>query len=84
MMTDLRPAALLLINEYNRREFVVAARSAGLPSFAVQHGIIYPGHVGYVLGESRASCFPPDLRLRRRTRPTCCSTTAATPKKRSR
>ena len=49
MMADLQPAALLLINEYNRREYVVAARSTGIPSFAVQHGIIYPGHVGYVL-----------------------------------
>jgi hypothetical protein len=53
MIADLRPAGLLLINEYNRREFVVAARSAGAPAFAVQHGIIYPGHVGYVYRRSQ-------------------------------
>jgi hypothetical protein len=58
MMADLRPAGLLLINEYNRREFVVAARSAGVPAFAVQHGIIYPGHVGYVHRRSQNLLLP--------------------------
>lgn len=58
MIADLRPAGLLLINEYNRREFVVAARSAGVPAFAVQHGIIYPGHVGYVQRRSQFLVLP--------------------------
>ena len=58
MIADLRPAGLLLINEYNRREFVMAARSAGVPAFAVQHGIIYPGHVGYVYRRSQSLVLP--------------------------
>jgi hypothetical protein len=44
-----RPAAVLLINEYSRPEWIVACRRAGVPIVAVQHGIIHPLHCGYVL-----------------------------------
>jgi hypothetical protein len=58
MIADLKPAGLILYNEYNRRDFVVAARSAGVPAFAVQHGIIYPGHMGYVQRRSENLVLP--------------------------
>lgn len=44
-----RPAAVLLINEYSRPEWLVACRRAGIPAVAVQHGIIHPLHAGYVV-----------------------------------
>ena len=44
---ELRPAGLVLIDEYGRTEWLVGARKAGVPVFAVQHGIIYPWHLGY-------------------------------------
>jgi UDP-N-acetylglucosamine 2-epimerase len=47
MLRELRPAGLVLINEYGRTEWLAGARMAGVPVFAVQHGIIYPWHLGY-------------------------------------
>jgi hypothetical protein len=46
-LRELRPAGVVLYNEYGRTEWLAAARSAGIPAFAVQHGIIYPWHLGY-------------------------------------
>lgn len=40
-------SGLLLTDESSRTEWVLAARRAGIPVFAVQHGLIYPGHVQY-------------------------------------
>ena len=37
----------MLINEYGRTEWLAGARMAGVPVFAVQHGVIYPWHLGY-------------------------------------
>ena len=61
MLGDLRPSGLLLYNEYGRLDWVVGARDAGVPVFAVQHGIVYPGHLGY------AHARTPELLLPRRT-----------------
>jgi hypothetical protein len=47
LLTELRPAAMLLTHEGIRSPWLVAARRAGVPSFAVQHGVIYPTHPGY-------------------------------------
>lgn len=49
LLARLRPAAIVLINEYSRPEWIVAARRQGIPIAAVQHGIIHPLHAGYVL-----------------------------------
>jgi hypothetical protein len=46
-LRELRPAGLLLYNEYGRLDWLAGARWAGVPVVAVQHGIIIPGHVGY-------------------------------------
>jgi RimJ/RimL family protein N-acetyltransferase len=51
----LRPAAVLLINEYSRPEWIVAARRQAIPIAAVQHGIIHPLHAGYILPGRPAS-----------------------------
>lgn len=48
MLEELRPAAVLLANEYNRTEWIAAARAEGIPVAAVQHGIIHPWHPGYI------------------------------------
>lgn len=47
LLEALRPAALLTIDEYGRTEWLSAARQAGIPVVAVQHGIIHPWHPGY-------------------------------------
>jgi hypothetical protein len=49
-LAAVRPAALFLINEYSRTEWVGAARMEGIPVVAVQHGIIHRHHPGYVHG----------------------------------
>jgi CDP-Glycerol:Poly(glycerophosphate) glycerophosphotransferase len=48
MLAEMRPAAVLLANEYNRTEWIAAARAEGIPVAAVQHGIIHPWHPGYI------------------------------------
>ena len=48
LLAELQPAALLLANEYNRTEWIAAARTEGIPVAAVQHGIIHPWHPGYI------------------------------------
>src|SRR5262249_36441119 len=52
-------AGLMLYSEYTRREWLAGARAAHVPTYAVQHGIIYPGHIGYVHHRS-ASVQVPD------------------------
>lgn len=47
LLQTLRPAALLLVDEYGRTEWLAAARQVGIPVAAVQHGIIHPFHPGY-------------------------------------
>ncbi len=47
LLEALRPAALLTVDEYGRTEWLSAARQAGIPVVAVQHGIVHPWHPGY-------------------------------------
>lgn len=62
LLRHLHPAGILLVNEYGRPEWLVAARSEGIPSAAVQHGIIHRFHVGY-----RYPARPRELMLPTRT-----------------
>src|SRR5262245_35279494 len=48
VLAELRPLAVLLANEYNRTEWIAAARAEDIPVAAVQHGIIHPWHPGYI------------------------------------
>jgi hypothetical protein len=47
LLAELRPRAMLLTHEGIRTPWLVAARRAGVPTFAVQHGVLYPTHPGY-------------------------------------
>ena len=47
LLEDLRPDAVLLTHEGHREPWIQASRRAGIPTFAIQHGIIYPTHPGY-------------------------------------
>jgi hypothetical protein len=62
LLRRLRPAGILLVNEYGRPEWLLAARDEGISSAAVQHGIIHRFHVGY-----RYPARPPELILPTRT-----------------
>lgn len=53
LIDALRPAALLLINEYSNPEWLIAASGAGVPVVAVQHGIIHRHHAGYIIPTRR-------------------------------
>ena len=48
LLAEMRPSAVLLANEYNRTEWIAAARAESIPVAAVQHGIIHPWHPGYI------------------------------------
>lgn len=60
-LAEIRPGAVLLTHEGIRTQWLVGAARAGVPVYAVQHGIVYPGHPGY--GHPR----PPSLPLPRCT-----------------
>lgn len=47
LIDELRPRAILLTHEGIRTPWLIAARRAGVPIQAVQHGMIYPTHAGY-------------------------------------
>lgn len=55
-----RPAGILLADEYHRQDWLAAARAEGVPVAAVQHGMIYAGHNGYVHRDRPASLALPD------------------------
>jgi len=47
LLAELKPRGILLTQEGNRTSWLTAGARAGLPVFAVQHGILYPTHPGY-------------------------------------
>ncbi len=47
LIDEIRPESILLTHEGIRTAWLVAARRRGIPSRAVQHGVIYPSHPGY-------------------------------------
>jgi hypothetical protein len=62
LLERLKPVGIVLADEYNRQDWLAAARAAGVPVAAVQHGIIYPRHNGYIHASR-----PDSLRLPQRT-----------------
>ncbi len=62
LIRRLHPAGILLADEYHRQDWLTAAAAEGIPLAAVQHGILYPAHNGYV-----HATRPPTLRLPDRT-----------------
>jgi hypothetical protein len=55
LLRALSPAGLLLAVEYNRPDWLAAARAEGIPIAAVQHGIIHDRHPGYMHAERTAT-----------------------------
>jgi hypothetical protein len=62
LLRQLRPAAVLLADEYHRQDWLAAAHAEGVPSVAIQHGLIYRWHNGYI-----HPARPEALRLPNRT-----------------
>jgi hypothetical protein len=46
-VAELRPDAILLTQEGIRTPWLMAAARAGVPTFAIQHGVLYATHPGY-------------------------------------
>ena len=55
LLERLRPAGILLADEYHRQDWLAAAHGLGIPVAAVQHGMIYPRHNGYMHGSRPAT-----------------------------
>jgi hypothetical protein len=47
MIDHIRPRAILLTFEGRRLPWLIAGARAGVPTFALQHGVLYPAHPGY-------------------------------------
>ena len=47
LVTTLRPRAIVLTHEAIQTPWLQVARARSVPTFAVQHGMIYPTHPGY-------------------------------------
>jgi hypothetical protein len=47
LIEDLDPAAMLMSQEGHRTPWLIAGARAGVPVFALQHGVLYPTHPGY-------------------------------------
>ena len=47
LFEELRPGAVLTTQEAHRTPWLLAGARAGVPTFALQHGVLYPGHPGY-------------------------------------
>jgi hypothetical protein len=47
LIEELEPAAILMTQEGHRTPWLLAGARAGVPTFALQHGILYPAHPGY-------------------------------------
>ncbi len=52
-----KPRLVLLMNEYGRfeRSIVFACRLRGIPTLAIQHGVIHPFHHGYIYASDEVS-----------------------------
>ena len=62
LIRSVRPSGILIADEYHRQEWLAAASAEGVASAAVQHGLIYRWHNGYVHRDRPAA-----LRLADRT-----------------
>lgn len=47
LIAELAPSALLMSQEGHRTPWLMAAARAGVPTFALQHGVLYATHPGY-------------------------------------
>jgi hypothetical protein len=57
-LAEVSPRAIVLAQEGIRTPWLIGARRAGIPVFAVQHGVLYAGHAGYPNRRHPALCLP--------------------------
>lgn len=60
LLRRLRPAGIMLADEYHRQEWLGAASAEGVPVVAIQHGLIYRWHNGYMHPTRPAGLRLPD------------------------
>jgi hypothetical protein len=60
LIRTVRPSGVLIADEYHRQEWLAAAKRENIPSAAVQHGLIYRWHNGYIHRDRPASLRLPD------------------------
>jgi hypothetical protein len=60
VLRRLRPAGILLADEYHRQDWLAAAAAEGIPTIALQHGMIYRHHNGYIHPARPAGLRLPD------------------------
>ncbi len=58
LLAEIEPRAIVLAQEGIRTPWLMAALRAGIPVFAVQHGVLYAGHAGYPNRRHPALCLP--------------------------
>ena len=59
-LRKIRPPVLLIADEYHRQDWLAAAGAEGVRTAAIQHGVIYRWHNGYMHRERPASLRLPD------------------------
>jgi hypothetical protein len=58
LISDLEPGAMLMSQEGHRTGWLIAADRATIPTFAIQHGVLYPTHPGYPSVRHPAQVLP--------------------------
>jgi glycosyltransferase involved in cell wall biosynthesis len=59
-LKHMRPAGILMADEYHRQDWLAAARAEHIPVIAIQHGVIYRWHNGYMHASRPESLRLPD------------------------
>lgn len=63
MFRWLRPSKVLFLVSYGRESMVLAARSLGIPTVELQHGVVTPEHLGYAFHPGTTKISFPDYVL---------------------
>ena len=58
LLTDLAPRAILMTHEGHRTPWLITAGRRAIPTFAVQHGVLYTRHPGYPNASDPRSVIP--------------------------
>ncbi len=61
LLDRVAPRALVVVCAYGREPFIEAAKVRAIPVVELQHGIIYPYHLGYTYPAAPKSTFPDHL-----------------------
>lgn len=63
MLKYLKPKRVLMVVSYGLESLTLAAKSLGIPTFEIQHGIITDYHLGYSVPENNSKLSFPDRLL---------------------